>query len=200
MLLTTHPKCRPQWSKSSSPTEYLWLTCVSPGKSWWWMVSSSPGGHGMCFLITIWDQPVVTELLFTQVSGGCGFWDYDHAPHPRKTIPPTEDTVYHPGPSQGLRFFISTEEKVLVFTLIDPSQTCESWNCWRKPPSPAKCLLVWMSHSLVAVNREVLGVGSKPSLKTVTFVPPAYAYCWGTSSFLPSLLLRPEWNSRFMSN
>lgn len=43
MLLTTHPKCRPQWSRSSSPTECLWLTCVIPQESWWWVVSSRPG-------------------------------------------------------------------------------------------------------------------------------------------------------------
>ena len=34
------PKCRLQWSKSSSPTEHVWLTCVIPQESWWWMISS----------------------------------------------------------------------------------------------------------------------------------------------------------------
>lgn len=155
MLLTTHPKCRPQWSRSSSPTEYLWLTCVIPQESWWWVVSSEAGRHGMCFLNTIWDQPVVTELLFTCFSGGCGFLEYDHEPHYSKTTLQKILSITQ-GPSRGLRFSISVGERS-CFPIV-PSQICESQNCGRKPPSPATCLLVWMSQSLDAIGRKVLNV------------------------------------------
>lgn len=54
---------------------------------------------------TIWDQPVVTELLFTQFSGGCGLWEFDHEPHHISTILLKILSITG-GPSQGLRFSI----------------------------------------------------------------------------------------------
>lgn len=109
----------------------------------------------MCFYNTIWDQPVVTELLFTQFSGGCGLWEFDHEPHHISTILlKISYWRYHwRAISRSQVLHLSRRES--SYFHISPSQTCESQNCPRKPPSPANYLLVWMSEFLDALIESV---------------------------------------------
>lgn len=75
-------------------------------------------------------------------------WATSHIHHP------TEDIVYHRRAISRSQVLHLSRRESSCFHII-PSQTCESQNCPRKPPSPANYLLVWMSEFLDALIESV---------------------------------------------